>query len=223
MAGFSSRLLAVSEWMRRHPHAAVPRGMRARCLDGSEFDMGVWVMNLRADARAGRLSPERLAAAEAVPGLLREPWQSPFPGRAGPGYRALLEHVRLTRAARPPAQSLAGRFVAARRRDRRAGRLSQDQIQALEALPGFSWERHPPALSPPSQMPWIHYRNLLEVLATHGRVTRNLVARNLPRSTVSWVESLVSQHRAGTADPEIVTLISALPGWDWDGRLTVPA
>jgi len=208
------RLGLLRSWMLRHPGATPTRSTEVPCGDGV-FALGVWVMNLRADFRLDRMDPELICALESIPGWSWDGRQALFGGRSAPGYLALVDHVRRYGHARPDPGSAAGRFVAARRYDHRAGRLQREQIEALLALPGFTFTPESEAIEPPRRIPWILYRRVLELLADHGRVDLELVSEHLDSISAGWVLALVRDREAGRADESLVQLFSALPGWSW--------
>lgn len=190
------------------------------------FSLGNWVMNRRAEQRAGRLGAAEAARLATVPG-----WPgahghtNPFPGRSALGYIALLRYAALSYHACPEPELIfedypLGRWVERRRRDFTAGRLTAAQRTALERLPGWVWEpgAHADVMVPAATMPWIHLRALLELLSAHGRLDRSVVAEHAGAPTRAWVERLIRDHHAGVADPSLVMLMAAMPGWDWSHR-----
>ena len=71
---FDRGLEALHTFGRVHGHARVPRGYRAP----AGFSLGSWVLQRRRDYRLGRLSPERVAALEAMPSWSWAPYEHGF-------------------------------------------------------------------------------------------------------------------------------------------------
>lgn len=211
----AQRMALLQRWLRRYPGALPTRSTTVPLGGGEVFELGVWVMNLRAAWRCGHLPQDQRQALEALPGWAWDADQALFPARAAAGYLDLIDHVHQLGHARPHPRTRAGRFLSARRADMRAGRLREDQVRALEALPGFTWSAHSEMIEPVSQIPWILYRRVLELLARHGRVDLALVEQHLDGASIGWVRGIVQDHRDGRADEALVQLFSALPGWRW--------
>lgn len=110
-------------------------------IPGDHFENGVnlseWVRKRRQDYRAGRLSQERCALLEAVPGWT---WlvADPFPERCAELAAYMASHGSLP--ARGSDDSSLRHWVIKVRRLRAAGRLSEAQILLTEAIPGWSWD-----------------------------------------------------------------------------------
>lgn len=122
------------------------------------FKLGTWVSQQRTEYHAGRLSPDRIAALESLPGWMwrAEPvftvkspknthTQLPRPQKFEDRFFRLQEFVERTGSAcisvlyvEPDGFRL-GRWVSSRRSEYHTGRLSPDRIAALESLPGWTW------------------------------------------------------------------------------------
>ena len=143
-ADFQENLCALAQFVEREGHARVPN-RHVESFGGAEFRLGAWVSNRRNDFKVGRLSAERIAALEQVPGwvwdLLEADFQenlcalAQFVEREGHA-RVPQSHVELFQGA----EFNLGAWVSIRRRDFRIGRLSAERIDALEAVPGWVWD-----------------------------------------------------------------------------------
>jgi hypothetical protein len=102
-----------------------------------------------------------------------------------------------------------GNWTGSRRVEGRAGRLSADRIERLEALPGWTWhvidERWEVAFS-----------CLEEFARRYGncRVPQDLVVDGLGLG--SWVSNQKTQYRSGRIPSDRIQRLEALPGWTWN-------
>lgn len=222
---FETAAEVLRRWVSSHFGVFPPRSVVVPlALDGSvvDFALGNWVMNRRSEQRAGSLAPEALAMLSTIPGW-DDAGQSanPFKGRSALGYIALLRHVNLSYHAAPAPDLViegypVGAWVVNRRRDFAQGKITAAQRMVLERLPGWVWtDVDADAAVPSATMPWIHLRSIFELLASQGRINRALAAAYLPGPTRAWLERLVREHHAGNADPSLVMMFSAMPGWSW--------
>ena len=107
----------------------------------SGMTLGRWVAMAR--FKRGILDPVRKARLEALPGWSWDPFADLWSER----YAELVEHVRLTGSVTCPPDNAAGRrplstWVARQRTAKAAGKLTQEQEQQLETLPGWTWEKN---------------------------------------------------------------------------------
>ena len=119
-------------------------------------NVGTWVFNKRVAYHKGGLSQEMIAACEAIPGWV---WKVKY-RRSGKiafdlGLSALKAfvqaHGRLPQACEvggKPLELHLGQWIPECRRRKRQGKLTPDQIAALEGVPGWWWEKAPKALQP---------------------------------------------------------------------------
>ena len=112
--------------------------------------IGIWTKNRRADYRKGTLLPERIAQLEQIPGWDWEESQSTISYRPKISFDESLKICKeFVRAhGRQPSYKDdgdderldVGRWVSRQRTRKRDGKLSQEQIGALESIPGWWWE-----------------------------------------------------------------------------------
>jgi hypothetical protein len=166
----------------------------------------------RADLKVGRLSDDRVATLEAIPGwtwdTLEDAWQE--------GLAHLRDFVEREGHARVPTQYVAdddyglGSWVSNRRRDHYAGRLRHSRVATLEALPGWTWD--------PVEDDW--QRGLVELRAYVERMG----SARMPQKHVthdgfqlgSWVSHQRVARSKGQFPDDRVATVEALPGWTWD-------
>jgi len=179
------------------------------------FALGCWITRLRADHRAGSLTPEQIDTLQALPGWV---WATPGEQswRRGVGY--LRAYIAEHGSADPPLSVVVDTFalgcwVAARRRNYHAGTLRADRVDTLQALPGWSWQPH--------QQRW-HQRlaELRRLVGVHGTLSAACTtAAGNPR-LAGWVRTQRAAYRGGTLAPERIHALEALPGWKWAPRQT---
>jgi superfamily II DNA or RNA helicase len=136
---------ALEQFVEREGHARVPK----RHTEAGRA-LSNWVIEQRQAHSAGELSPERTARLENLGG-----WSwDPFGDRWDRYMAALSQFVEREGHARVPKKHdesgvALGAWVQNRRQDYRAGRLSQERIDALKSLPGWVWSvREPRARHP---------------------------------------------------------------------------
>lgn len=184
--------------------------------------LGRWVANQRRVFRDGRMTGDRAAALTSIPGWT---W-----GRSANGehrtrsaaaatwerhYRELLQYIDAHGTARVPQQYFTqdgfglGNWVALQRKYRRRGTIPAERIEALEALPGWTWAIH--------EDQWVNaYEILLRHVAEHGTSDPGTAAANYGGfSLYRWVAAQRIERRRGRLSQERQELLARLPGWRW--------
>ena len=104
------------------------------------FKLGSWCSERRKQRKAGQLSDDRAAELDAL-GFVWDPLQADFDA----GLAELAAYVDAKADARVPDGYRTttgfnlGAWCSSRRNDRRLGRLSPERIDALQAIPGWTW------------------------------------------------------------------------------------
>ena len=211
-ARFALGIRRLRRFIAREGHAAVPPSHIER-----GFRLGAWVSHRRHERRTGQL-PEALARAlERIPGWSWKPGAERF----AEGLRHLMAYVAREGHARVPSQHTEGAFrlgswVSHRRRAHLL--LDRGQVQALERLPGWTWDvRHD------------EFERARSILASyvrrvgHARVAQKHVERGFPLG--AWVARVRLRYRdtssRGLSEGQ-VRCLEALPGWTW-GRERRPS
>ena len=204
---WSQGMNALRHYVATHGHARVPH--RHKTADG--FVLGVWISVRRREHSNGTLSPERIAALEALPGwtwsVLDDAWNQ--------GMNALRHYVATHGHALVPLEHKTetgfglGSWVGGRRKSYSNGKLSADRVAALEALPGWTWSVLEDA--------WSQGMNALRhYVATHGHARvphRHKTADGFVLGV--WISVRRREHSNGTLSPERIAALEALPGWTW--------
>jgi superfamily II DNA or RNA helicase len=173
------------------------------------YRLGTWVTKQRAGYRAGRLSGERAARLEALPGWVWNPrdadWEAGFSHLEWFATRE--GHTRVPASYVEDGYRL-GQWVGTQRAGYRAGRLSGERAARLEALPGWDWD--------PFGTDWENGFSHLERFATregHTRVPAGYVEDGYRLG--QWVKTQCVTYRAGRLSGERAARLKALPGWNW--------
>ena len=189
-------LQALQRFVEREGHALVPQ---RHTEDG--LQLGIWVNNQR--NRREELSLEEVSQLEGVRGWSWDPiadaWES-----ARLGAAELLAGVEKDVRTR---RSL-GSWMIAQRRKYRDGRLSRVEIEAIEAIQGWSWD--------PIADSWEEAFVALKGFADregHARVPQRHVEVNVKLGV--WVNSQRSAFRRGRMPDDRIARLEEVAGWAW--------
>jgi superfamily II DNA or RNA helicase len=133
---FEVGLRGFSEFAFQNGNCRVPRG-----VDYGGFDLGSWLTRQRQRYRAGTISEAEAAALESVRGWTWDPYEADFQFGADMVSRFAQRegHAQVPQRHREDGFGL-GAWVTHRRHDYRKGKLSQDRIDRLESIPGWTWD-----------------------------------------------------------------------------------
>ena len=203
-------IAAVRAYATKHGHARVPYSFMSP--DGHRT--GPWAQSRRRDYAAGKLSADRIAELESLPGwawnTLDTQWTEGL--AAVRTYAAETGHARIPYSYESPDGHRTGIWVSARRQEYAAGRLAADRIAELEAIPGWTWNQRDTA--------WA-----LGVSAVRGFAAENGHAR-VPASYVSpdghhtgqWVAQRRNGYATGKLSADRIAELELIPGWSWKVR-----
>lgn len=160
--------------------------------------LGRWVSTQRANYRDGKISVERIAKLETLPGWA---WNAHDAAWAEQLAR-VADHVAHHHAYPNTHNTELGVWLEAQRSYERAGTLSLARATRLETLPGWSWE--------PFRTNW----NLMFMqLAEHFKGTDQSPPRG--GALAHWVTSQRRAYHDGDLSAECVGLLEGLPQWRW--------
>jgi len=134
---YQAGLVCLQAFATREGFAAVP----ARFVTGDGFRLGYWVRRRRVDYRSGKLTAARIAELNAL-GMV---WGTPHTDSYRTGVNYLRAYIAQEGHANVPRRYVTddgvtlGNWVATRRRDCRAGKLTAARIAELNAL-GMVWD-----------------------------------------------------------------------------------
>ncbi|MDT0143228.1 helicase associated domain-containing protein [Microbacterium sp. PRC9] len=180
------------------------------------FALGRWVEDIR--ERAGRLGDRRVRQLDSLAGwdwtATAQRSRRDHEANFDDGFRELLRYVETNGTARVSqlsdgVRSELGVWVKARRTDRKWGRLSNDQIAALDAVPGWVWDEQ-------------LARFMDSVALTRSYVEKHGV---LPPSSYrdpdtdmalgQWIAARRRDYRRGQLGHEREAALASVPGWTW--------
>jgi Helicase associated domain len=137
---FADGYAILEEWAGEHGHAHPPLNVLV-----DDFRLGWWVGSQRKRFQEGTISPERIAALEALPGWEwapnRDRWNTMHALLAD--YAQAHGHATLATKAVVAGERL-GQWSSMQRVQYHDGKMRQERIQALEAVPGWQWSLRPP-------------------------------------------------------------------------------
>ncbi|MCP4680314.1 MAG: hypothetical protein GY854_33455 [Deltaproteobacteria bacterium] len=188
--------LRMREFVAREGHARVPTRQKE---DG--YELGQWVRNQR-KAR-GRLSEERKAALEQLPGWIWSPNQRIWEDR----YESLLKYVEReghARVSRLYKKDSLGQWVYDQRKAKE--KLSKERKAALERLPGWIWSAN--------QKTWKDgYGILLEYVKREGHARVPKRYKEDGYGIGQWVSDQRKAREKLSVDRKAA--LERLPGWAW--------
>jgi superfamily II DNA or RNA helicase len=185
---------------------------------GEPINLGRWVSECRVAYGRGKLSADRIAALEALPG-----WEwNPFEADYQRNLEAFRQYVERGGNPRVPISHVEtfdgeainlGTWVSQRRKEYGKGTLSADRIAALQALPGWRWNLHAASF----------LRNL-EALRQYveregnSRVPISHVETfdGEPINLGTWANDRRKEYGKGTLSADRIAALQALPGWEWN-------
>jgi hypothetical protein len=195
----------------KHGHLPPQRGVIG------DFMVGQWIHTQCQAKKSGcRLSPSRVQALEALPGWLwvQDPvtvWNKKFAQLEA--YVA--EHKHLPTQRTVIGSFKIGQWVGSQRKAKRgyaAHRITADQIQALETIPGWYW----------GQKPDTTWREMFDILKAYVDKHQCLPATSLSVGGFrigKWVERQ-RQAKQGLNGRQItaeqIQTLEGLPGWQWE-------
>ena len=126
----------LQKFIEREGHSRVPVHHREGTMR-----LGLWARERRAQYATGRLHPDRIAALEQLPHWAWDVYATAWAeGIAALDSFIVREgHARVRRSVVENGFAL-GNWVAARRREYRSGRLSDDRAHELTTKPGWVWD-----------------------------------------------------------------------------------
>lgn len=204
---FETGLRAYNDYVDTFGHSKVPRSFTTE--DG--FFLSNWIRARRRDYKVGRLSQQRTEQLEALPGWTWDVLEEEF----DQGLAHLRAFVSEYGHARVPARFenddgfRLGGWVSARRKNYKNGKLTEAQIEKLEASPGWAWD----AL----EAKFLEGLDRLQVFVSehgHSDVSSSYLSNDGFRLGV-WVSNRRKAFRVGNIPCEHKKKLGELPGWVW--------
>jgi hypothetical protein len=205
-AGFTEKGFGLlSAFVQREGHSLVP----ARFVE-SGFKLGTWVSNQRTSYRTGELPVERVQQLESLPGwswnLAADQW-----GNAFESLKAFVDregHAQVPKGFVESGFRL-DRWVNVQRKSFRLGEISEDRINQLEALPGWTWSPH--------EKLWEESFRFLTLFAGQEGHSQVSVDHVDPSGFTlgRWTATQRANYRRGALSKDRINRLEALPGWTW--------
>lgn len=171
--------------------------------------VGAWVAEQRERYWSGQLTPQQVAALEALPGWR---WDAKGLRNFAKGMSGLRRYAAINDVGVIPLSVTQGQFrlgvwVALQRAAHSSGGLTAEQIDALEQVPGWSWKE---------LTRWDRGMTALTgYVAEYGTA-------DVPSGTMfdgyplgRWVERQRADHREQRLSDDHAHALQALPGWRW--------
>lgn len=206
-AAFDDGIHQLRQYLAVHGDLLVPA---SHIQDG--YPLGGWVNRQRTAYVNSTLNPKYIDRLESLPGwvwaVLGEKWEE--------GFRHLLDYVNEfgTTAIRPKFRyrdySL-GTWVHKQRDAKKNGRLSDERINRLTDIPGWSWD--------PFENKWeVAFALLEKYVSEHGtsRLPNDYTVDGVRLH--QWEEVQRSTYKAGTLSEDRQRRLESLPGWSWEDR-----
>ena len=172
------------KWERMRFKAALYRATHGT-MPAQGTEGGMWVSTQRVCKRNGKLRADRILILEAMPGWAWDPYES--------AWEETYTEVRAL-GRMPAASSRLGKWASKQRRSRST--ISADQVEKLEALPGWTWD--------PREAMWQEKYAELSALGSMPAVSSRLY---------EWARYQLT-HRA-TLSVEHIEQLQALAFWRW--------
>jgi superfamily II DNA or RNA helicase len=173
------------------------------------FPLGHWRRHQRQLRDRGKLDPARQARLEQVTGWVwnigEDSWDR--------AYAALQAYAEREGHSRVPTQAVIGgvqlgKWVSHQRTAYRNSRLTPEQVDRLERLPGWTWDAQ--------EEDWD------QALAALARYAARTGSAEPPKSHVEegirigwWIGTQRKAYKKGDLSPERIARLEALPGWAW--------
>lgn len=177
------------------------------------FTIGGWVATQRERYRRGRLSRERVSKLQEIPGWTWDPLAD--------AWRRAFDILRRFADSHPPARGLLripverveafdlNAWATSQRRDHAAGRLAQDRVELLEAVPGWTWNT--------AEAKFARGLDALRCfVGREGHFDPPSAHREAGVSLRAWVYGVRSQYARGALAPERSEQLEAIDGWTWE-------
>lgn len=179
-------------------------------FDDGDGKLGDWVVVQRMLFDKDELSPERVSLLEKLPGWLWQKkfeWEEQFAALSGAHARHG-EHALRTDFVGENSRNL-GNWVATQRQRKKQGRLSREQIAALESLEGWTWDAV-------SSRWWQRFEELKKESFRLG--TPNIPATHVTEKGTrlgNWLDSQRSSYKKGKLEDSQVAALESLTGFVW--------
>jgi hypothetical protein len=204
---FEVGLEHLKKFVASEGHARVPAAYK----NEAGFRLGGWVAERRSSYQSGRVSADRIAALEAVPGWI---WREEDPFKVGlehlKKFVASEGHARVPVAYADETGFNLGGWVRSRRQDYADNNLTTEKILILENLVGWVWDTRENIF----EKNFPHLKEFTQKEG-HARVPSGYV-NDAGFPLGNWIGNLRASYKRLKLSPEKIQTLEALPGWMWD-------
>ena len=177
-------------------------------VNESGINIGMWVTIQRTNKKKNILSQERIDLLEKIPGWI---WERDIDGPWMENYN-ILKKIDKT----PPENHVTksginiGSWISIQRQKKKKNMLSDEQINLLDKIPGWFWERD-------LDGSWMKNYNILKELDNMPTSTYvNESGINIGR----WCGKQRDKKKKNKLSDEQINLLENIPGWFWEKRVT---
>ncbi len=198
----------LQSYVNHHDNARVP----GNYVTPDGFNLGQWANDQRKNKSKNLLSQDRVERLEALPGwswnLLTEQWEV--------GFEQLQSYVNQHDNASVPARYISadglklGVWVSNHRTKQFKNLLSQDRIERLETIPGWSWDR----LTEQWEEAFEQLQSYVNQDGNARVPCKNIAPDGLKLG--SWVNSQRQNKYKNLLSQDRIERLEALSGWPWD-------
>jgi hypothetical protein len=198
---------ALRQFVTREGHARISKTY----VEGG-YRLGAWAGVQRVAYNDGRLSDERIARLEALPGWVWKPLDTAWEA----GYAALKQFADREGHTFVPQTHLEdgyrlGPWANTQRNFRSNGRLLKERAARLEALPGWEWE--------PMDARWEEgFTRLQEFVEREGHARVPSTHKERGYRLGQWVVVQRSFRQQARLSVERAARLDAVPGWVWHSK-----
>jgi hypothetical protein len=192
---WNKKITELRTYIDENGHAKFPRGN----------SLGQWVSRRRQDYAAGRMSGERIAELESIPGWV---WNA-LDDKWNTHITDLRTFVADNGHATVPKYHPIGAWVVACRMDYAAGKLTPERIAELESVGGWVWN----VLDAKWSAGVAHVRTFAAAFG-HANAPQRYISPDGYR-TGSWISRSRWAHATGKLSPERIAELETIPGWVW--------
>ena len=164
--------------------------------------LGDWCHKLRTDKKKGNLSQEKIDLLEKIPGWY---WEQDLDQLWMEKYELLINlNKSVPTGYITECGVKLGSWCNRQKRLKKTGKLSQEQIDLLEKIPGWYWD---------SDQLWMKKYELLQIL---NKVPSNDYTTDCGVKLGEWCNNRRSNKKKGKLSQEQIDLLDKIPGWYWD-------
>ena len=177
--------------------------------DPDEKRAGQWQHTMRQNYKAGKLTTERVAELESMPGWA---WDSD-------NFSANLKHwmdqysrkgnATPSMKSKDPGEKRAGQWQSKVRQNYKAGKLTTDRVAELESMPGWAWETTDPFSA--------NLKHWMDQYSRKGNVNPSKISKDPGEKRAGqWQNKMRQNYKAGKLTTDRVAELESMPGWAWD-------